>query len=109
MKLLTKEIEARFAKLGRQDGKGFAAEVVAKFFRPLSSWRWYATEYDPKHREFFGFVVGDAAEWGPFSLDEFEAIGRRSGLPMERDLYRPAGITLRAALIRDGNGHHVYP
>lgn len=42
MKLLTKAIEARFAKLGRQDTPD--AEVVVKFFTPWAGWTWYATE-----------------------------------------------------------------
>ena len=42
MKLMTKAIEDRFAKLGRQEEKGDHAVVVCKFFDPSGSWTWYA-------------------------------------------------------------------
>jgi hypothetical protein len=100
MKLMTKELEATFTKLGRQHGDGLDRIVVAKFFHPFSSWRWYATEYDPEERTFFGLVVGDEQEWGYFSLDEFEETKIR-GLPFERELHvKPR--TLREALKSDG-------
>jgi hypothetical protein len=86
MKLLTKALEARFSALGRQESKGDEAIVVAKYFHPLSSWTWYATEYDPEERMFFGLVDGHEREWGYFSLDELEQTTVR-GLGIERDLY----------------------
>jgi hypothetical protein len=43
VKLLTKEIEGLFKKLGRQ-GKVDDPIVVAKFFNPTGSGTWYATE-----------------------------------------------------------------
>jgi hypothetical protein len=30
--------------------------VLAKFFHPFSSWTWYATEYDPEDKIFYGLV-----------------------------------------------------
>ena len=86
-KLLTKELERRFAEVGCQDGQGFDALVVAKYFHPRSSWSWYATEYLPEDRVFFGYVVGFENEWGYFSLDEMESVKDQLGLGMERDLY----------------------
>ena len=53
MKLLTKELEKKLPSLYEQDGKGDEAIAYAKFFDPCGSWTWYATEYDPKTREFF--------------------------------------------------------
>lgn len=89
MKLLTKGLLARFAKLGRQEDSSDPV-VVAKFFNPTGAGTWYATEYDPASREFFGFVsiFGDwNDEWGSFSLDELESYHGKFGLGIERDLY----------------------
>ena len=85
MKLLTKALTARFAKLGRQDKPD--AIVVAKFFSPTSNWTWYATEYDPEERMFFGLVKGHEAELGYFIRDELEDLRGPVGLRIERDLH----------------------
>lgn len=82
--LLPKGIQDTLPPLCSQDGKGDAAIVYAKFFHPASSWTWYATEYDPESRTFFGLVNGDDIELGYFGLDEFMSLMVR-GLAMERD------------------------
>jgi len=82
--LLPKGIQATLPALYAQDGKGDEAIVYVKFFHPASSWTWYATEYDPESRTFFGLVDGDYVELGYFSLDEFMGILVR-GLAIERD------------------------
>ena len=87
MKLLTKALEHRFAQIGRQEDKGEDALILCKFFTPWSSWTWYATEYNPEDRCFFGYVEGFFPEWGYFSLDEMESAKGPSGLKIERDLY----------------------
>lgn len=87
MKLMTKEIEARFAKLGRQESKGEQAIVVCKFFTPWTNWTWYATEYNPEDRTFFGLVEGHETELGYFSLDEIEEVRGPVGLKIERDKF----------------------
>lgn len=87
MKLLTKELERRFAKVGRQEGLGDHAVVVAKYFTPDSNWTWYATEYDPETRELWGLVDGFEVEFGPFALDEMETATGPLGLHIERDLW----------------------
>jgi hypothetical protein len=87
IRLLTKELLERFAALGRQETQGEDALIVAKFFTPDSDWTWYATEYDPESREFFGLVHGFEAELGYFSLDELESARGPFGLPIERDLH----------------------
>lgn len=83
MKLMTKELEKQLPKLYSQDGKGFDAIVYAKYFSPVSNWVWYATEYDPLDKLFFGYVVGFESEWGYFGLKELEELGDM----IERDLY----------------------
>lgn len=85
MKLMTKAIEARFAKLGKQDKPD--AIVVAKYFALGSSWTWYATEYDPETGLMFGLVDGFEIELGSFALWELEQV-RWMGIPgVERDLH----------------------
>ena len=89
MKLLTKALEKRFAKIGSQEDIKDPI-IVAKFFNPTGAGTWYATEYDPKRRIFYGYVsiFGDMNdEWGYFSLDELESYRGRLGLGIERDLY----------------------
>jgi hypothetical protein len=89
MKLLTAELEKRFAKVGSQ-AEVKDPVIVAKFFNPIGSGTWYATEYNPKTKLFFGYVsiFGDwNDEWGSFSLQELEAYRGPFGLGIERDLY----------------------
>jgi hypothetical protein len=89
MKLMTKAIEKRFAAIGSQEGSKDPI-VVAKYFYPAGSCTWFATEYLPEYRQFFGFVIlfGDHNdEWGYFSLDQFEEFKGPIGLGIERDLY----------------------
>lgn len=89
MKLLTKGLLERFAKVGRQEETADPI-VIAKFFNPTGAGTWYATEYDPNDKIFFGYVsiFGDwNDEWGSFSLDELESYRGKFGLGIERDLY----------------------
>ena len=89
MNLLPKELAAKFPNIGSTEKIPEADKVViAKFFHPLSHQTWYAVEYNPKDREFFGYVdTGDYdSEWGYFSLDEMNSLNVK-GLGMERDLY----------------------
>ncbi len=88
MKLLTKELEKAFAEVGRQEDVDDPI-VVAHFFNPAGAGDWWATEYDPETREFFGYVsiFGDHnGEWGYFSLDELESVKGPFGLGIERDI-----------------------
>ncbi len=89
MKLLTKELLKRFEQVGRQEDSSDPL-VIAKFFNPCGAGTWYATEYDPNDKIFFGFVsiFGDwNDEWGSFSLEELESYHSKFGLGIERDLY----------------------
>jgi hypothetical protein len=87
MRLLTPEVEHSLPPLGSTDGLGDRAVAQVKFFTPWTSWTWYATEYDPGERVFFGKVIGHEIELGYFSLDELEAICGPGGLRIERDLH----------------------
>lgn len=86
MKLLTKEIAAGLSPLYSTENDPDPIARV-KFFTPDSNWTWYATEYDPESRTFFGLVIGHEAELGYFSLDELEAARGPLGLKIERDLH----------------------
>ena len=93
------KIAERLPPLYSQEGKGDDAIVYVKFFTPDSSWTWYATEYDPHQRLFFGFVVGWEAELGYFSLDELQNATGPFGMPVERDIgWKPE--TLREVMSR---------
>jgi hypothetical protein len=115
MKLMTKEIERKFKKIGRQENVKDPI-VVAKFFNPAGAGTWWAIEawyvlqngagvrevnfadYDPKKYEgyvvvdtnFFGYVSihGDHCdEWGSFSLSGLQEFKGSFGLGIERDGY----------------------
>lgn len=91
MQLLTKELIKRFAQIGSQENETDPI-VVAKFFNPAGAGTWYATEYNPQDRIFFGYVsiFGDHNdEWGSFSLDELQSYRGPLGLGIERDRYFP--------------------
>ena len=86
MKLLTKEIEERFKKIGSQENIK-DPQIVVKFFDPTGSWTWYATEYDQDTKTFFGLVDGYEKELGYFSLKELESVKGPLGIGIERDRY----------------------
>lgn len=88
-KLLTKALIEAFERQGTTHGKPLEdIKVIAKFFTPMSNWTWYATEYNPETRCFFGLVDGFERELGYFSLDEFEEINQKNPFPViERDIY----------------------
>lgn len=87
-KLLTKALEKALPPLYSQDEKpADQVKVHVKFFTPFSNWTWYATEYDPESRTFFGLVVGYEAEMGYFSLDELESLAAGPLPKVERDAY----------------------
>jgi len=89
MKLMTKALEKRFAKVGRQE-KVEDPIIIAKFFNPTGGGTWFASEYNPKDKIFFGYasIFGDHCdEWGYFSLEELEDYKGRFGLGIERDLH----------------------
>lgn len=91
MTLLTKQLEARFKKVGSQEEVEDPI-VIAKFFNPQGAGTWYCTEYNKDEEEapgfFFCYVTGlGEDEWGYTSLEELESFRGRLGLGIERDLY----------------------
>jgi len=89
MKLMTKTLEKRFAQVGSQAEEKDPL-VIARFFNPNGAGTWYATEYDPQYKVFFGYVsiFGDHNdEWGSFSLEELQSYRGPLGLGIERDRF----------------------
>ena len=89
MKLLTQEIRKKLPQLYEQESKGGDAIVYVKFFFPVGSWSWFATEGSEEEDDFifFGLVDGHEKELGYFSLNELQSVKGPLGLPIERDLY----------------------
>lgn len=89
MKLMTKELESKFPKIGDQaDVKD--PIVYAIYFNPTGSGYWFAYEYSPTEKIFFGYVsiFNDwNDEFGYFSLKELEEYKGMWGLGIERDLH----------------------
>src|SRR5438067_715232 len=85
MELLTKDLEQRFARVKPDQNNPI---VIAKFFNPQGAGTWWATEYDPEDRVFFGYasVLPGCDEWGYFLLDELQEYRGRFGLGIERDI-----------------------
>lgn len=87
MKLMTKEISNKIPDLYADEDTPLADKICyVKFFHPLSSWTWFATEFDPETGIFFGWVDGQFPEWGNFSLEEMQSVKVR-GLGIERDMH----------------------
>ena len=77
---------------GEADAVNDQTMIPVKFFATGSSWTWYAVDYDPEQRIFFGLVDGLEVELGDFSLDELASMvypdGFMEGHPrVERALY----------------------
>ena len=87
MKLMTKELEAKLPPLYANEELGNDAVALVKYFTPDADWTWYATEYDPDAKQFFGLVDGFERELGYFNLEELETLRGPLGLAVERDLY----------------------
>ena len=85
---MTKAVETALPALySNEDKPAGEAVAVVKFFTPDADWTWYATEYDPKEKTFFGLVDGFAKELGYFNLEQLQELKGPFGLPVERDLY----------------------
>jgi hypothetical protein len=108
MKMMTKEIEKRIPGLGESEETGDNSRVHVKFFSPWSGWTWYATEYDPDERRFYGYVKGDFPEYGYFSLDELEDTEMFPGVPaVERDKNWNWKTTIGEVVYAIHNGDHL--
>ncbi len=86
MKMLTKQNQKDLPALYSQEEKGTDAIIQVKFFNPIGSWTWYATEFDGIDT-FFGLVDGLEMEMGYFLLSELKSYGGQWGLGIERDMH----------------------
>jgi len=89
MQLLPQEIADTLPSLYATEETSISDKMVyTKFFDPYTQWTWFACEYDPEKRLFFGYVVGQANECGYFSLDELESLTLPDNVTprIERDL-----------------------
>ena len=91
MKLLTQEILEKLPPhYANEETPPEEVKVLVKFFNPFGAGTWYATEYDPETKTFFGYAdLGNPAfaELGYFSLAELESLRLPGGLGIERDLH----------------------
>ncbi len=92
MELLTDELRAQLPKLYSQEHVTDPI-IHVKFFTPDSNWTWFVTEGSPENCDFifFGYVIGQAEEWGYFSLNALTDARGPTGLPIERDLHFKPG------------------
>lgn len=89
--LMNAEIEAQLPALYANEGMGLDAIAPVKYFHALSGWTWYATEYDPQRKLFFGLVDGFELELGYFHLQELEEVGKDGKtIAVECDLHYEA-------------------
>jgi len=107
MKLLTKELEERFPPLcSTAEKEAEEIPIIVKFFNPCGAGTWFATEYDPNDKVFYGYAnLGDdeMAECGLFSLYELESIKLPLNLRIERDLYLQEGLMLSEVIEKKGH------
>ena len=88
MKLLTKAIEKTLPKFYETEYVPVNdKEIKVKFFNPTGQGTWYACEYDPEQKMFYGYVELFEGEWGCFSLEELESVKLPWGMSIERDLH----------------------
>lgn len=92
MKLMTKELEKTFNNhpLYSQDGKGFDAKVLVKYFNPIGAGTWLITEgekQDDGDWLLFGYCHLFEWEWGYVSLKDLEIIALPFGMTIERDIH----------------------
>ena len=88
MTLLSAADAARLPAIHATEGIAPVDKVAqVKFFTPWTNWTWFAIEFDPTDRVFFGLVFGQETEFGYFSLDELESIQGPFGLRIERDIH----------------------
>ena len=92
MKLITKETLRKFNAhpFGSQDGKGFDAEVLVKYFNPMGAGTWLITEAEKQEDGdwmLYGYCHILEWEWGYVMLSDLASIRLPWGMTIERDLY----------------------
>ena len=85
MKLLTQANLKALPAQGSTIGQGMDAIAQVKFFTPWTNWTWYAVEYNPEGKLFYGLVDGFEKEVGYWGLEELEEARGPFGMKIERD------------------------
>lgn len=111
MKIITKVIEAAFAKQGYTGNMSSdKIKIVMKLFNPTGAGTWYLYEKEDEDI-YWAFVnLGDAemAECGRVSMQELLAFRGRFGLPLERDMhFEPLSMSLKEVQDKVKSGQHV--
>jgi hypothetical protein len=111
MKIITKQIEAAFAKQGYTGDKSIEdIKVVMKLFNPagIGTWYIYEKEDDDIYWAFVNLDDPQMAECGTVSMQELLAYRSRFGLCIERDLsFEPFSMSLAEVIEKVKSGSHV--
>lgn len=111
MKIITKEIEAAFAKQGYTGNKSAKdIKIVMKLFNPTGAGTWYLYEKEDEdiYMAFVNLGDRDCAECGRVSMSELLAFRGRFGLKIERDMhFKPLSISLQEVIDKIKSGGHV--
>ena len=89
MKLMTPELERRFAEIGKQESVKDPV-IITRFCDPVFGGTLYAAEYNPASREIFGYLCRFCDEddrWDYYSLQALESYVSPNGTGIVRDLY----------------------
>jgi len=102
--LLTDELREALPRLREQDGSADPV-VHAVFFFPLSGWKWFVTEGEPRDGDFvfFGYVIGFEAEFGYFALSELEGVNIHGFKVEHVEGFRAATLKECLELYTDGS------
>ena len=82
MKLLTKKIKEQATKQYSKKSD-MDQMVVAKYFDPMGSWKWFLMNMDKDEDYCWGIVKGFEVEMGSFSIKELQSMSPR----IQRDLH----------------------
>ena len=111
MKIITKAIEAAFAKQGDTSQKSMAdIKIVMKLFNPQGSGTWYIYEKlnEDHYMAFVNLGDPEMAEIGTVSMQELLEFRGWLGLGLERDMqFDPLSITLKSVYETVKAGGHV--
>ena len=111
MKIITKAIEAAFAKQGDTSQKSMKdIKIVMKLFNPMGAGTWYIYEHLEEDIYMCFANLGDPemAEMGTVSMTEITSLRMPFGLGIERDMhFEPLSRTLQDVYDTVKSGGHV--
>ena len=89
MQLMTKELQAEFKKMGRQEHENADDTIIlAHFFNPTGGGDWFISEYNEEEETIYGYASlfnDHCNEWGYTSLDELQNMRLPFELGIERE------------------------